>query len=145
MVRIYLNIGSNLGDRKSNIQLAIDKISALFGPVKTSSLVESKPWGFDSTNNFFNVGVMIESQEDPHSIFRRLQKIEKDISPLSHRNADGSYADRLIDIDIMAIDEKIIDTQDLKIPHPHLMERDFFLKPLLELAPEWKNPLPDNK
>ncbi len=71
----------------------------------------------------------------------KLKGIEETMGSASHRNADGSYCDRLIDIDIMAVDELCIDETNLKIPHPHLQERTFFLEPLAELAPEWEHPL----
>jgi 2-amino-4-hydroxy-6-hydroxymethyldihydropteridine diphosphokinase len=71
----------------------------------------------------------------------KLQAIEHDISPDSHRNPDGSYADRVIDIDIVAIDNMVIAEDDLKVPHPALPQRKFFLTPLAEIAPGWTHPI----
>jgi 2-amino-4-hydroxy-6-hydroxymethyldihydropteridine diphosphokinase len=84
--------------------------------------------------------MMIITEESPREVLARLKEIEQRISPRSHRKSDGSYADRVIDIDIMAIDELIIDEEGLKVPHPHLAERDFFIRPFLELAPGWRDP-----
>ena len=69
-----------------------------------------------------------------------LQGIEKSIDGRSHRDASGGYADRTVDIDIVAIDREVIDEEDLKVPHPHLRERRFFLEPMCELAAGWRDP-----
>lgn len=140
MATVYVNIGSNLGSRKENIDKAINAIKEKFGEIKVSSPVESEPWGFDSTELFLNIGVSFRSRLEPREILRLLLEIEKRISPASHRKADGTYADRIIDIDIMAIDERVIKEEGLEVPHPRLREREFFMKPLLELAPGWKFP-----
>lgn len=141
MAHFYVNIGSNLGDRHKNISLALDAIELEFGRYNASNPVESEPWGFDSTNLFVNIGIEFESEEEPLAVLRKLQAIEKSVSPGSHRNEDGSYRDRGIDIDIMAIDDLVINTPDLKVPHPFLHERYFFLKPMAELCPSWVHPL----
>ncbi|MDE5814240.1 MAG: 2-amino-4-hydroxy-6-hydroxymethyldihydropteridine diphosphokinase, partial [Muribaculaceae bacterium] len=109
-------------------------------PYETSHKVEADPWGFDSANRFVNVGLCIESELDPEEVLSRLQAIEKGIAPIGHRRWDGSYNDREIDIDIMASDGAPFDSQKLHIPHRHLSRRNFFLKPLAELAPEWRHP-----
>lgn len=140
MAAVFVNIGSNLGNRRLNLSRAVRAIGEEFGEFEISHVVESEPWGFDSTHSFLNVGMMFHSDLEPLEILHRLQAIEHGISTASHRNPDGTYADRIIDIDIMAIDELRIDTPELKVPHPHLMERDFFLRPLMELAPFWRHP-----
>ena len=139
-MKYYLNLGSNLGNRLLHITKAMKAIGEEFGPYETSHKVESDPWGFDSTNRFVNVGVSIDSGLDPEEILIRLQKIEKSISVRGHRRWDGSYNDREIDIDIMATDGPAYDSPTLHIPHRHLERRDFFLRPLAELAPEWRHP-----
>jgi 2-amino-4-hydroxy-6-hydroxymethyldihydropteridine diphosphokinase len=136
----FLNIGSNLGCRELNITRAVREIEKLYGYFELSKKVESEPWGFDSPNSFINVAMMIITEDSPREVLARLKEIEQRISPRSHRKSDGSYADRVIDIDIMAIDELIIDEEGLKVPHPHLAERDFFIRPFLELAPGWRDP-----
>ena len=139
-MKYYLNLGSNLGNRLLHLTRAMKAIGEEFGPYETSHKVESDPWGFHSTNRFVNIGLTIESDDDPEDVLRRLQIIEKSISTRSHRRWDGSYNDREIDIDIMATDGGAYDSPALHIPHPHLAKRDFFLKPLSELAPDWKHP-----
>lgn len=133
---IYVNIGSNLGNRNELIQQAIDRISDNFGFCCLSSFIESEPWGFESANRFLNLGVSFKSELDPETILRKLLEIEKSISSCSHRNKFGDYIDRKIDIDIMAIDDMAYQSDNLVIPHPHLFKRDFFMIPLSELNPD---------
>lgn len=137
---VYVNIGSNLGNKKAIIEKAIDKIGEIFGFYCKSEFVESEPWGFDSANSFFNIGVAFKSEKEPEKILNILQNLEKEISGVAHRDKFGKYKDREVDIDIMAIDEIRYDSEILTIPHPHLLERSFFIGPLLELAPLWKYP-----
>lgn len=137
----YLNIGSNLGNRKHNIYRAVELINHTFGTrVLCSSPVESKPWGFDSHNTFINEGVLLHTDRRPFDVLNALQRVERSISTGSHRNSDGSYRDRVVDIDIVAIDHLTIDSPMLTVPHPHVAERDFYLIPMQELAPSWTHP-----
>lgn len=133
MAVVYANIGSNLGNRKELIEKAIDCIGDRFGYYCLSGFVESDPWGFNSTNRFLNIGVAFKSGLHPEKILKELQKIEQEISTEPHRDLNGHYKDREIDIDIMAIDNLKYSSETLVLPHPHLIERDFFLIPLNEL------------
>ena len=137
---VYVNIGSNLGNSRMLIETAIDRIGTTFGIYCKSGYVESEPWGYDSANRFLNVAISFRSEEEPEQILTKLQEIEKSISGRSHRDASGGYADREIDIDIMAIDEIVYETDFLQVPHRHLLERDFFMIPFKEIAPWWKYP-----
>ena len=137
----YLNIGSNMGNRTRNIARAVRLISRTFNTsIKISAPVTSSPWGFKSKNAFVNEGAILHTDVKPAEVLERLQQVERLISDKPHRNADGSYSDRVIDIDIVAIDEMTIDTPSLKVPHPHLPERDFYIIPMRELAPSWVHP-----
>ena len=138
---VFLNIGSNLGNRRMNLSRAVAAIEKEFGYFELSHTVESEPWGFDSPNGFLNVGMMVISDLEPLEILHCLQEIEKKLNPASHRNPDGSYADRYIDIDIIAIDDLIVDTPELTLPHPRMDKRSFVLEPLAELAPFWRHPI----
>lgn len=142
MAFVIVNIGSNKGQRRLNLSRAMRAIGEEFGPFELSHVVESKPLGFDSTNPFLNVGMAFNTDLPPEEILHRLQAIELLIAPSSpHRDENGAYIDRELDIDIVAIDREIIDTPELKVPHPRLPERDFFLVPLEELAPGWSHPV----
>lgn len=136
----FLNLGTNIGQRKLNLSRAVRAIESRFGYFEMSKMVESRPWGFVSDNVFCNVAVMVISDREPLDVLAELQQIEKEMSPAPHRHADGSYADRLIDIDIVAVDELQIDTPQLQVPHRHLAARRFFLEPMTELAPMWRHP-----
>ena len=137
----YLNIGSNIGDRRDNLYRAVVALAAGTGGCAVSSIVESEPWGFESDNRFMNLGVSLCSDMEPEQMLDRIHEIERRLGSASHRDEQGGYIDRVVDIDIVAIDDMVIDTPTLQVPHPHLPERDFFLRPMMELAPEWRHPV----
>lgn len=137
----YLNIGSNMGDRRDNLYRAVVALTAGTGGSVTSHVVESEPWGFDSDKRFLNIGLWLASDLQPQEMLDHIHDIERRLGSASHRDATGAYIDRLVDIDIVAVDDRIIDTPTLKVPHPHLPDRDFFLRPMMELAPNWTHPV----
>ena len=136
----YIGIGSNLGKRRYNIRRAVEGIRSLehVADVVVSSVMESEPWGYESANKYLNVVVKaaFDTDIEPLWLLDRLQEIERGICKASHRDADGNYIDRRIDIDIIAIDNLVVDHPRLQLPHPRMFERDFVLKPLAEIAPE---------
>lgn len=146
---IYLNIGSNSGDRRAFIARAVAALRATFGPViRVSEPVESDPWGFRSENKFLNIGVAIDTQrtepwqpDELEALLETTQAIERSISPHPHRNPDGTYTDREIDIDIIAVDTLAYSGPRLTIPHPAMHLRPFVLTPMTLLAPTWRHPL----
>lgn len=138
----YLNIGSNIGDRRDNLYRAVVALAACTGgDCAVSPIVESEPWGFESDNRFMNLGVCLQSTMSPWQMLERIHEIERELGSASHRDAQGGYVDRLVDIDIVAIDDVVIDSPSLQVPHRHLPERDFFLIPMQHLAPEWRHPV----
>ena len=137
----YLNIGSNMGERRDNLYRAVAYLAAGTSGCAVSSIIESEPWGFESDNGFLNLGVSLASDMEPQQMLDRIHDIERKLGSASHRDEHGNYIDRLVDIDIMAIDDLVIDTPTLQVPHPHLPERDFFLIPLQQLAPDWHHPV----
>ncbi len=138
----YLNIGSNIGDRLDNLYRAVLALAACTGgDCAVSPIVESEPWGFESDNRFMNLGVCLQSTMSPWQMLERIHEIERELGSASHRDAQGGYVDRLVDIDIVAIDDLVIDSPSLQVPHRHLPERDFFLIPMQHLAPEWRHPV----
>lgn len=146
--RIHLNIGSNSGDSRAFIARAVAALrSAFAGELRVSREVVSEPWGFVSANNFINVGVMITvHRAEPWMpaeldlLLADVKSIEKSISAMPHRDASGAYADREIDIDIIAVDDICHTSAVLAIPHPLMAKREFVLGPLAELAPDWSHP-----
>ncbi|MBR5085414.1 MAG: 2-amino-4-hydroxy-6-hydroxymethyldihydropteridine diphosphokinase [Muribaculaceae bacterium] len=139
----YLNIGSNLDDREGNLWAADLRLSLDLGfVIARSSIVESEPWGFDSDNAFLNMGIAVDSRFTPIEALNIIHDIEHELNRgHSHRDSEGNYVDRLVDIDIMAIDDLVIDLPSLQVPHHHMPNRDFFLKPMAELAPSWEHPI----
>lgn len=134
--QVYVNIGSNQGDRRAHIERAVALIAELTvdGEVLRSSFVESRPWGFSSDNDFVNLGIVFSTALAPEELLDALQRIERCISGGAHRDADGNYIDRDIDIDIIAIDGMEVDTPRLQVPHPRMLAREFVMEPLRELS-----------
>lgn len=127
-----------MGDRISLIGRAVALLSQRLEGAKMylSSYVESEPWGYDSSNQFLNRGVLVilDHGIDPHGLLKITQEIEKEIGENApHRNPDGSYCDRPIDIDIIDIDGMRLDTPDLVLPHPRAHLRPFVYGPMEEL------------
>lgn len=138
----HVNIGSNLGDGRANVTRAADMIAARLGvDVRRAEPVVSEPWGYTSPNPFVNLGIAFDTDIEPPVLLRILRDIEAAISPAPHRNADGSYADRLIDIDLIAVGDAVADTPELTLPHPRMHLRDFVLRPVAQLDPGWRHPL----
>ncbi|MCM1137614.1 MAG: 2-amino-4-hydroxy-6-hydroxymethyldihydropteridine diphosphokinase [Duncaniella sp.] len=153
MATIYLNIGSNKGDRQALIEQAIAFISSELQAayIRRSKFIETAPWGFDSTNKFLNLGLALyypsldinspDSLQHIFDIHSKLRLIERKVSSESHRDCEGNYIDREIDIDIIAIDDLTIDMRSLTIPHPRMHLRDFVLIPMQQLGPGWVHPI----
>lgn len=148
MPTAYINIGSNQGDRRANIARAVALIAdTLHVKPQLSSAIESEPWGYDSDSPYLNIGLAFDSHLTPEALLDVLLSIEHSISPASHRKPDGSYADRIIDIDLIAYGDTAVDmTQtpsgnSLTLPHPRMHLRKFVLLPMLRLAPEWTHPV----
>jgi 2-amino-4-hydroxy-6-hydroxymethyldihydropteridine diphosphokinase len=139
---VFLGIGTNLGDKKKNIELAFDKIEEQIGNITSiSALYLSKPQGFDSENLFVNCAIHIQTPLKPTEVLSETQSIEKDMGR-KDKSEDIGYADRIIDIDILFYNNLIINNSStLIIPHPHIQERDFVLKPLSEIAPDLIHPV----
>ena len=99
-------------------------------------------WGYDSEEEFVNIGVNLETELSPLDLLYRLKRIERQIAPgESHRTSEGKYADRTIDLDIITYGDMVVESTDLTIPHPLMSRREFVLRPLIELMPEWRHPL----
>ena len=129
----YLSLGTNLGDKESNLLSAISEIERRIGPVRAqSAFLATEPWGFDSQNTFLNAAIRIETKFSPLELLDETQQIERDLGR-KHKSVNGQYHDRIIDIDILLYDDLHISTPRLTIPHPHMHERDFVIIPLKEI------------
>ena len=138
--RIFIGLGSNLGNRRANYQKALDLLSALPKTriMKRSSLYESEPIG-DAKNWYVNGVVEIETDFAPDKLLTRLQTIEKTMGRKKTAQTK-KWASRKIDLDILLFDNYIVDSRNLKIPHPEIPNRRFVLLPLSELAPQLAHP-----
>ena len=129
----YLGLGSNLGERRELIRKAVALISERIGAVtRQSSLIETEPWGFESSHKFLNAVILCETSLPPRQLLEKTQQIERELGRKKKSKA-GNYADRAIDIDILLYDDLEVDEPDLKIPHPLMHERDFVMIPLNEI------------
>lgn len=139
MKRVFLSLGSNLGDRADNLQQAKNRIGELIGPViSASSLYETEPWGFESDNEFLNMVLCAETGLAPSGLLGRILMIE---SQLGRIRCETRYSSRNIDIDILLYNSEIINEEALIIPHPRMHERRFVMIPLAEIAPELIHPV----
>lgn len=138
---VYLSLGTNLGDRISNIELAYAMISQSTGIIRQkSSFYETPPWGFESTSKFINTVILLETDLGLEELFKSLKQIEQEIGRKKTPNLDV-YEDRIIDIDILDFNGKISHSNELTVPHPRIEIRNFVLIPLAEIAPNWIHPL----
>ena len=131
--KVFLGLGSNLGNCKRNLERAIRLIDERVGQVtRQSSFIETEPWGFESEHKFMNAVVLCETTKTPREVLLLTQQIERDMGRRK-KSVFGGYADRPIDIDILLYDDLTIDEPDLKIPHPLMHQRDFVMIPLNEI------------
>ena len=128
----FLSLGTNLGNKQDNLQVALRHIAEKAGVIiAQSSIIETEPCGFLSENMFLNMVVKIETALSPFEVLKKTQEIERLMGRT--QKTQHSYQDRIIDIDIILYDNVVIDTPELKLPHPLYHERDFVLKPLCEI------------
>jgi 2-amino-4-hydroxy-6-hydroxymethyldihydropteridine diphosphokinase len=136
----YLLIGGNLGDRAAYLALAVQHISALCGFVtSTSSIYETAAWGNTNQPAFYNQAIKLDTALSPEALLQALLAIELDMG----RVREEKYGPRTIDLDILMINNIVVDTPMLTIPHPQLHNRRFALLPLNEIAPALHHPVLD--
>ena len=127
-------LGTNLGDKYRNVQLAIDHLREFCTVLNESHCYESPAWGYDSESTYINQAVEVQFEYSPEEFMTVLLETEQHMGRI--RLAEG-YTDRIIDIDILAIEGFQCDTIHLQVPHPRLKERLFALLPMQELWPNW--------
>jgi 2-amino-4-hydroxy-6-hydroxymethyldihydropteridine diphosphokinase len=137
MAVVYLCLGSNLGDTKKNLEQALELLSEQVRVEKLSSLYQTEPVGYKEQPDFLNAVCCGTTGLKPLQLLDFVKKIETDMGRVpGFRNAP-----RLIDIDILLYDNKIIDRPSLTVPHPRLAERAFVLVPFAEINPEVRHPV----
>lgn len=131
--QLYLSLGSNLGNKKKNLEDALSLIGDLVGHVcRVSSFIETEPWGFDSKNTFLNAACLVETALTPEQCLNITQEIERKLGRKA-KSVDN-YEDRPIDIDLLSYDNLNINTPELTLPHPRMHEREFVMIPLKEIT-----------
>ena len=136
-ILVHLGLGSNLGDRKEFLSMACNHLrTEAVREFRASSIYESEPLMKMPQPNYFNMVVSGLTVLSPQELLNKCQQIEISLGRV-HRKHWGS---REIDIDILSYGSRIIDTDDLVIPHPEIENRSFVLMPMLELSPEWLHP-----
>ena len=132
MNEVYLQLGSNIGERLESLNQSIKIIAERIGNVlEKSSVYESTPWGVENQRNFLNQVIFVKSNFDPYTILDLVLQIEKDMG----RIRIEKWGERIIDIDILFIDDLIIESENLCIPHEFISKRKFVLQPMCEIAP----------
>jgi 2-amino-4-hydroxy-6-hydroxymethyldihydropteridine diphosphokinase len=135
---IYILLGSNLGNREQNLGSALDKIASGVGRILAqSSLYQSEPWGISQQPQFLNLVAEINSRNDPQQVLHKLLAIETELG----RERFEKWGPRTIDLDILFFNDRVIQTENLIVPHPGLTMRRFALVPLCEIAPNFFHPL----
>lgn len=141
METVYLLLGGNIGDRRKIISSAIGLLNCNAGTVEqVSSLYETEPWGMSNAKSFLNIAVKLTTVLSVFQFLDELLKIEEQLGR-TRNPLTTEYESRPIDIDILFWGSKIIQTDQLTIPHPHLQIRKFVLVPLCEIAAEFIHPV----
>ena len=142
MARVFLSLGSNMGDRSANISQAVSllSISPKIKIVKTSSFYETEPWGNKKQDWFVNAAVAMDCELSPQDLLTYCQNIEFQLGRI--RKEGEKWGQRAIDIDILMYDDLIYsDSKTLTIPHPLMHERAFVLVPMLEVKADLVHPV----
>ncbi len=139
MTKLYLLLGGNLGDKKKIFSEARINLHNLVGEITAQSAVyETEPWGFESTDLFWNQVLEIVTKLSPEEVLLKTQQTELELGRIRKSN---QYDSRIIDIDILFFGEEIVELPDLIVPHPRIQERRFALIPLNEIAPNLRHPV----
>ena len=140
MVIVYLALGTNIGNKRRNMITAAALLAERVGDVLAlSGFYETEPWGFQSENTFLNAALRLETSLSPLELLKATQQIEAEMGRTQKSN--GTYHDRIIDIDILLYDDLILQTPELTLPHPLMHERLFVMEPLAEIAPNVIHPV----
>lgn len=140
MAIVYLGLGTNIGNRRGNLVKAAALLAERVGDILAlSGFMETEPWGFESENLFLNAAIKMETPLTPDELLSATQAIEREMG--REKKSDGTYHDRVIDIDILLYDNRVIEQPGLIVPHPLMQERLFVMAPLAEIAPFERHPL----
>ena len=137
---VVLLLGSNIGDKRANLQDAIARLSQVFGaPVALSTMHETPPWGKLDQDSFLNMAAVFTTNQKPLILLETVLDIERELG----RVRQEKWGPRLIDIDIIFFGNLVYQSDILEIPHPYMQDRMFVLDPLIEVVPYYRHPLLD--
>ena len=137
MNQTYLLIGGNMGNRQENLEVATRRIAANIGEIKQSSAIyETEAWGLEEQPAFLNQVLLVSSTLNAQQVLKQILNIEHDMG----RERIQKFGPRIIDIDILFFNRDIIHEAGLNVPHPQLHLRRFTLKPLNDIAPQFRHP-----
>jgi 2-amino-4-hydroxy-6-hydroxymethyldihydropteridine diphosphokinase len=135
---VFLSTGANRGNRLRQLAVARQLIEERIGRVDAASHVyQTKAWGLEDQADFLNQVLKVRTALSPEDVLERILAIEQELG----RIREGKWGSRLIDIDILFYDDRIIHTENLIVPHPLIPRRRFVLAPLQEIAPDFRHPL----
>lgn len=133
-VRAHIGLGGNIGDRKANLETAISRLADTPGItlVAQSSFLGTEPWGKTDQEWFLNAAVAIDTTLSA----RQLLEVCLGVETAMGRVREEKWGPRIIDLDILTYGDETIDEDGLQVPHPYIVEREFVLEPLAEIAPD---------
>lgn len=138
---VVIGLGSNIEDRKGYLDAAISELEKVFSSeVISSKIYESEAWGFKSENKFLNCCVILKTDLSPEAVLIETKAIEKRLGRVK-KSKNGAYQSRVIDIDILYMEDLILKSQNLTIPHPLLYDRSFVVTPLADVCPSFIDPV----
>ena len=137
MNKVYLSLGTNMGNREQHLKDARLEIDKKLGIITNqSSVIETTPWGVENQENYLNQVICIQTELAPLPLLQVIHQIEKGLGRIRKQKWEA----RIIDIDIIFYNDEIIEEQSLTIPHPLMHIRQFVLEPLDEIAPGYIHP-----
>ena len=132
----YVGFGANLGNPAQTFSQAYERIEGFAEILGFSKLYRSKPYGFADQPSFVNAAARIRTTLSPKELLTKLQETERALG----KKVIRENGPRVIDLDLLLYEDLVLDTNELQLPHPGIMERDFVLRPLLDLNPELTHP-----
>jgi 2-amino-4-hydroxy-6-hydroxymethyldihydropteridine diphosphokinase len=133
------NLASEYGDREANLREAIRRIAALGNIGAVSSFYDTAPVGYTDQPDFLNAALLLETTSEPLPLMHALLEIERTMG--RDRSASPAKGPRIIDLDLLLMDDVILATPELTLPHPAMAQRRFVLEPLAEIAPAMLDPV----
>lgn len=137
MYKVALLLGTNIGEREENLKKAAELIAEKAGSIiQESKIYATAPWGKQDQPQYLNQALLLQTWLEPEALLYILLEIEQEMG----RVREEKWSARIIDIDILLMEDKVIASETLTVPHPHLQHRNFTLYPLNEIAPDWEHP-----